>query len=212
MIATPLELIDNLNLDGIFGAGVDAGGLEPGSESAVTHVALADDPTFRIELRDGVGAVPDAVLTTDAGFRGVKDDARDGILFVRVHGAAAEAIGREAVIASHREVVTLRVGPRAAFDLADPSPTKMCRVAVLLVARYLAGTATNALCHVEVETVLFAGKKLARRDKRSLDFCGSGQLRKHLEAFLGQAHNGIVCVSVCEFVKWERHGASPSLR
>ena len=49
------------------------------------------------------------------------------------------------------------MGPGAAFDLADAAPAKIGGVSVLLVAGDLAGTAADALRHVEVEAVLLAG-------------------------------------------------------
>ena len=88
VVAAPLELIDDLDFDGVLGAGVDAGGFEAGGEAAVAHVAFADDAALGVELRDGVGAVPDAVLAADAGVGGVQDDAGDGIFFVGIDGAA----------------------------------------------------------------------------------------------------------------------------
>src|SRR5579864_2554538 len=64
VIATPFKLIDDLYLDSVLGACVYTGGLKAGSESAVAHVALADDTSFGIELRYRVGTIPNAVLTT----------------------------------------------------------------------------------------------------------------------------------------------------
>jgi hypothetical protein len=123
----------------------------------VAHVAFADDPALGVELRDGVGAVPDAVLAADAGFGGVKDDAGDWIFCVGVDGTAASAVCGEAVVATHGEVVANGVGPGAAFDFSDATPTEIGGIAVLLVAGDFAGAAADALGHVEVEAVLFAG-------------------------------------------------------
>ena len=61
------------------------------------------------------------------------------------------------MIAAHGEVVAVGVGPCAAFDLADAPPAEVGGVAVLLVAGDLAGAAADALGHVEVEAILFAG-------------------------------------------------------
>ena len=104
VVAAPFELIDDLDLDGVLGTCVDAGGLEAVGEAAVAHVAFADDTALGVELRHGVGAVPDAVLAADAGVGGVEDDAGDGIFRVGIDGAAAEAVGAEAVIAAHGEI------------------------------------------------------------------------------------------------------------
>ena len=156
--------VDDLDLDGGFGTGVDAGGFEAVGEAAVAHVAFADDAALGIELRHGVGAVPDAVLAADAGVGGVQDDAGDGIFGVGIDGAAFDAVGVEAVVAAHGEIVAMRVGVGAAFDLADAAPANVGGVAVLLVAGDLAGAAADALGHVEVEAVLLAGFESACRE------------------------------------------------
>jgi hypothetical protein len=93
VVAAPFELIDDLDFDGGLRAGVDAGGLETVGKAAVAHVAFADDAALGVELRDGVGAVPDAVLAADACVCRVEDDAGDGVFGVGVNGAALDAIG-----------------------------------------------------------------------------------------------------------------------
>ena len=67
VVAAPFKLIDDLDFDSRFGAGVDAGGFEAVGETAVAHVTLADDAALWVELRDGVRAIPDAILAADAG-------------------------------------------------------------------------------------------------------------------------------------------------
>ncbi len=131
----------------------------------MAHVAFADDAAFGVELRHGVGAVPHAVLAADAGVGGVEHDAGDGVFRVGVDRAALEAVGVEAVVAAHGEIVALRVGIGAAFDLADAAPDDVGGVAVLLVAGDLAGAAADALGHVEVEAILFAFFERARGDE-----------------------------------------------
>jgi hypothetical protein len=68
----------------------------------MAHVALADDAALRIELRNRVGTVPDAVLASDARFRGVENNSGNRIFLVSVDGAATKAIGGETVVTSHR--------------------------------------------------------------------------------------------------------------
>ncbi len=67
----------------------------------MAHIALADDATGRIELRDGVGTVPDTILAANASISGVKHNACDGIFGVGVDGAALDALSVETVIATH---------------------------------------------------------------------------------------------------------------
>ena len=153
-----------------FGTGVDAGGFEAVGEAAVAHVAFADDTALGVELRNGVGAVPDAVLTADAGVGGVKDDAGDGIFRVGIDGAALDAVCAETVVAAHGEVEAVGVGLGAAFDLADAAPAKIGWSVVLLVAGDLAGAAADALGHVEVEAVLFARFERTIGNERGFDF------------------------------------------
>jgi len=68
------------------------------------------------------------------------------------------------VITAHGEVVALSVGVVAAFEVAHRTPVDCGRIAVLLVAGYDAALATDALRHVKVEAVLFAGCKRACRN------------------------------------------------
>jgi hypothetical protein len=53
--------------------------------------------------------------------------------------------------------VTYGLRPGASFDLADATPAKISRIAVLLVAGDLAGAASDAFGHIEVKAILFAG-------------------------------------------------------
>ena len=140
----------------------------------MTHVAFADDAALGIELGHRVGAVPDAVLTSNAGFGGVKDNTGGGVLFEGVNGAAAKTIGREAVVAAHGEIVAVCIGPSAAFDLANSPPAEIGRVAVLFIACDLAGAAADALCHIDMEAVLFAWEEWAARNERGFYFCRRG--------------------------------------
>jgi hypothetical protein len=156
----------------------------------MAHVALADDAALGIELRDRVRTVPDTILASDTRFRGVENDAGIRIFLVSVNGAAAKAVGGEAVVASHREVVASGVGPCAAFDLSDAPPVNISRVSVLFVARDLARAAADALRHIEVESVLFSGKKLAFGNERGLYFCR--HWRQNFEAVLCQTHDRAV--------------------
>src|SRR5260370_30250018 len=169
MIAAPFKLINDFDLNGAFGTGVDTGGFEAVGEASVAHVALADDAAVRVELRNGVGAVPDAVLAADASVRGVKDDTGDGILGVCIDGAAFDAVCAEAMVTAHGEVEAVGVGPCSPFDLADATPAKICWSIVLLVACDLARTAADALGHVEVETILFARFERACGYERGFD-------------------------------------------
>jgi hypothetical protein len=161
----------------------------------VAHVALADDAALGVELRDGIGAVPNAVLAADAGVGGVEDDAGDGVFGVGVDGAALDALGAEAVIAAHGEVEALGVGVGTAFDFADAAPAQVGRGIVLLVAGDLAGAATDAFGHVEVEAVLFAGFEGAGWDEGGFYF-GLRWGGEEFEAVLGQAHNRVCGIVV----------------
>jgi hypothetical protein len=129
----------------------------------------------------------------------VKDDAGDGILGVCIDGTAFDAIRAEAVVAAHGEVEAVGVGPRAPFDLADAPPAKIGWSIVLLVAGDLAGAAADALGHVEVEAVLFAGFEGAIGDERGFDLY-LRRRREELDAILRQAHDGVRGVCLREFV------------
>jgi hypothetical protein len=86
----------------------------------------------------------------------MENDAGDGIFFVSVDGAATKTVGGEAVVASHGEVIARSVRPCATFNLADASPVDVGGISVLFVACNFAGATADALCHVEVESILFA--------------------------------------------------------
>ena len=173
----------------------------------MAHVAFADDTALGVELRHSIRAVPDAVLAADAGVGRVQDDPGDGVFRVRIDRAALEAIGIEAMIAAHREIVALRIGIAAAFDLADAPPVNVRGIAVLLIARDLAGAASDALRHVEVKAILLA---LAKRPARDQQRNGCGACRRNLErasrrrlgltgpkrSVLGQPHERVV-LTIC---------------
>src|SRR5438045_9183781 len=133
VVAAPFELIDDLDFDCGFRAGVNAGGLESSGETAMAHVALTDDAALGVELGNRVGAVPDTVLAADAGVGRVEDDAGHGVFGVGVNGAALDAVGGQAMVAAHGEVKAVGVGIGAAFDLSDAPPAEMGGCVVLVV-------------------------------------------------------------------------------
>jgi hypothetical protein len=59
----------------------------------------------------------------------------------------------------------LRVRIVAAFNFAHPPPIQRRRISILLIARHHAAFAADALRHVEVKPVLFAGLGRAQRDQ-----------------------------------------------
>jgi hypothetical protein len=95
----------------------------------------------------------------------VDHHAGDYIFCVGLHRAADHAGRFNAVVASHRKIVALGVRIIAAFHLAHASPVEFGRVAVLFIAGHHAALAANALRHIEVEAVLFAFSRRARRDE-----------------------------------------------
>jgi hypothetical protein len=123
----------------------------------VAHIAFSYYAALWIELWDGIGAVPNTVLATDTGVGGVQHNSCDRVLFIGIDRAATHTVRGKAVVASHREIVTYGLRPGASFDLADATPAKISRIAVLLVAGDLAGAASDAFGHIEVKAILFAG-------------------------------------------------------
>ena len=87
-------------------------------------------------------------------------------LRVRLHRAADQAGRLQAMIAAHREVITLRVWIVPAFHLTHAPPVDRRRVAVLFIARDHAALAADALRHVEVKAVLLAGFERTRGNQR----------------------------------------------
>ncbi len=88
VVGTPGQHVNDLDLDGPFGAGVDACWFETIGKAAVAHIAFPHHAALFIELRNGVGAIPHAVLTADAGIGGMQHDAGHRILGVGIDGAA----------------------------------------------------------------------------------------------------------------------------
>jgi hypothetical protein len=95
----------------------------------------------------------------------VKHDASNGVLLIGINRTTMKAVGRETVIATHREIETRRERPGTAFDLANTSPMNLCRIAILLIASHLARAAPDALRHVEVKSILLAGTERSLGDK-----------------------------------------------
>src|SRR6185437_12494400 len=102
-------------------------------------------------------------------------------------------------IAAHGKVVPAGVRVRAAFDLSNPPPANVCWVAILLVARDLAGAAANALVHVEVKAVLLArvkrslGNKLLRGNRN--------RCRKFKKAGQCQTYEGVAVSILCSILQ-----------
>jgi hypothetical protein len=67
------------------------------------------------------------------------------------------------MIATHRKVMPPRIGISTAFDLANAAPQNVRGISVLLVTRHDAALATNALGHIEVESILFARSRQSAR-------------------------------------------------
>jgi hypothetical protein len=84
--------------------------------------------------------------------------------------------------------VAARVGPCTTFDLANATPADVGGVAVLFVAGDLARAAADALGHVEVKAVLFAGLEWPRWDKRGLFDFDRVFRRSDAEAMFRQTH------------------------
>src|SRR3989442_8065236 len=151
MVAAPCSLIDDFDRDCAFRTCAHARWSEASVQPAVTHVALADYSSLRIELRDSVGAVPDAVLASDTDFRIVIHDSRPEILRVRFHRTTDQTSRLQAVIAAHRESPLLHIRVHAAFDLANPAPVDVRGIPILLVAGDHSAFAADTLPHVEIE-------------------------------------------------------------
>ena len=84
------------------------------------------------------------------------------------------------MVASHRQIQAVRIGIPPAFDFSHPAPVDFGGIPVLLVTRYDAALAPNALRHVEMKAVLLAILRRTLRDSWSgrhwLDFV-QGRLR-----------------------------------
>lgn len=84
----------------------------------------------------------------------MQDDARGRVFCVCINRAAFQACRIQAVVAPHGEIASLRVRPRATFNLTKAPPVDLGRIAVLFIAGDLAGPASDAFGHVEVESIL----------------------------------------------------------
>ena len=173
----------------------------------MAHIAFPHYTTLFIELRNGVRAVPHAVLTADAGIGGVQDDTGHGILGVGIDGATLEAVGIEAMVAAHGKIVALGIGIGAALDLANAAPANLCGISILLVAGNLAGAAADALGHVEVEAVLLSWLEWPVGNEHRGELRQRGRRRcQWLEEVLKRQANERVAASVlCAFVQWQCH-------
>jgi hypothetical protein len=167
----------------------------------VTHVALADHSALGVVLWHAVGTGPRAVLAADAGVRAVQHDPGHGILRVGVDGTALQAGGLDAVIAPHRQVRARGLGIPAPFNLGDTPPVDRRRISVLLVARDDAALAPDAQAHVDVESVLFAGRERADRHARRFR---ARQCRGNAGISARQDERHPVFCG--PFEEWQRHG------
>src|SRR5258708_40053761 len=72
----------------------------------------------------------------------------------------------DGVMAPYRQVSARGLGIAALLDLGDAPPVDRRRIAVLLVARDDAALAPDAQAHVDVKSVLLAGRERANRQTR----------------------------------------------
>jgi hypothetical protein len=107
-------------------------------------------------LRYAIGTVPGAVLATDANIGAMTNDPSRAVLRVGIYRAPGHASRFKAVVTAHREIVSKRIRISAAFNLAHTTPENVRRIAVLLITRNNAALAPDALCHIEVKSVLLA--------------------------------------------------------
>ena len=80
------------------------------------------------------------------------------------------------------------VGIDAAFDFSNPPPMQVRWITVLLIASDFAGAAADALCHVEMKTILFARKGQPVRNKTYRSRC--------LTEFRGDAHQTVIDINM----------------
>jgi hypothetical protein len=170
----------------------------------VAHIALTNDATLGIKLRNGIRTVPHTILTANAGLRRVQNNACMGILFVGIHGTAAETVCRKAMIAPHGKVVARSIRPRSSLNLSNTPPAQIGRIAVLLVACDLAGAAADAFGHIEMKAILLSRRELSRGNER-VHYLDGRLLPHHFKAVLRQTHNGTGSIGVREFMERKRH-------
>ena len=90
-----------------------------------------------------------------------------------------------------------------AFDLAYAAPVRLGRIAVLLVARDLTGTAADAFGHVEVKAILLVFAEGTIRDQVRTE--GGDDVRGLeglAEVCKRHAYEGFAAAVVCAFVQW----------
>src|SRR6185437_284287 len=157
VICSPFSNVHQLYFNRAFRTRRNARRALAARKASVTHVAFAHHAALRVVLRHAIGAVPRTVLASNACIRTVAHDAGDAVLRVGVHWAASHACRFQALIASHRYVVSPRIRIRASFNLPHSSPQDVGGIAILFVASHYTAFAPDALRHVEVKTVLLAG-------------------------------------------------------
>ena len=121
----------------------------------MAHVALAHHATLSVILRNSVRTIPHAILTTDALSALCRTTPVTGSLRVRLHWTSDQARWLQAVIAAHRQVMTLRIWVMPALHFANPPPIDCGGIAILFVTSHYAAFATDTLRHIEVKAILF---------------------------------------------------------
>jgi hypothetical protein len=97
----------------------------------------------------------------------MQDNAGERIFGICIDGTSAQTIRIETVVTTHREIVPSGMRPFTSLNFTNAPPMNCGRIAVLLVTGDFTGTATDALCHVEVKAVLLTGAREAIRYQRS---------------------------------------------
>jgi hypothetical protein len=128
----------------------------PLRQPSVAHIAFAYDSTFGVVLRHAIGTVPGAVLATDADIGAMTNYPSRSVLRVGIHRAPGHACRFKAVVTAHREIVAKRIRISAAFNLAHTTPENVRRIAVLFITSNNAALAPDALCHIEMKSILLA--------------------------------------------------------
>jgi hypothetical protein len=105
-------------------------------------------------LGSPIGAIPGAILATDADVVLEPNDSGFFIFDVGIHRTTDEARRLQAMIAGHGNKVATGAAVALGLKLPDSTPNNVYGCVVLFMAGHLTALTPDALGHVEVKSVL----------------------------------------------------------
>ena len=169
--------VDHLDRNRLVRTGRDACRRLAVGQSRRTHVALPHDALGRVILWHIVRTCERAILAAETLIVQMHDDARLGVLLVRIDRTRGQARRLDAMVAGGGHVLQHRQRARTADQQTHVAPGFARIQSVQRVAARHASLATAAAIEIHFESVLLPRTRWRRRQERTIELLGCRGLR-----------------------------------